>query len=120
MSSIVIHEENDLMRALLEEWLSNAGYSIRAGTPREARGADAVDLVIVSIYMPKQSGVRLVREVKAIHPGTPVIAVSGQFHSGLPSNGATAQALGVQQVLAKPLTRRALLDAVRATIGPAD
>jgi DNA-binding response OmpR family regulator len=120
MSSIVIHEENDLMRALLTEWLSDAGYRVCADTPRGAPGADAVDLLIVSVYMPKQSGARLMREVQAAHPGTPVIAISGQFHSGLPSNGATAQSLGVQQVIAKPLTRSALLNAVSATIGPPD
>lgn len=108
------------MRALLKEWLNNAGYCVHTDIPPSAPGADAMDLVIISVYMPKQSGARLVREVQTAHPGTPMIAISGQFHSGLPSTGATAQALGVQQVIPKPLTRSALLDAVRATIGPPD
>ena len=117
MSDIVIYEENDLMRALLREWLSEAGYRVRAESLAEPRSAGRADLVIVSVYMPKQAGAQLVRQTQAAHPGIPLIAISGQFRCGLPANGATAQTLGVQQVLAKPLTRAALLEAVRAIIG---
>jgi DNA-binding response OmpR family regulator len=118
MSGIVIYEENDLMRALLQEWLGEAGYRVRAAEPDGMRHEDAADLAIVSVYMPKHAGAQLVREIRAAHPGTPLIAISGQFRSGLSAVGATADALGVQQVLAKPLTRGELLEAVRAIIGP--
>ncbi len=117
MSAIVIYEENDLMRALLKEWLSEAGYRVREAVPRGAQRVGKEDLVIASVYMPKQAGVQLVREVQAAHPGTPLIAISGQFCSGLSAAGTTAQMLGVQRVLAKPLTRGDLLEAVRAIIG---
>jgi CheY-like chemotaxis protein len=116
MSDIVIYEENDLMRALLEEWLSEAGYRVRAAAPREAQQGPA-DLVIVSVYMPKRVGAQVVREMQAAHPGAPLIAISGLFRSGLWADGAAARTLGVQQVIAKPLTRSDLLDAVRAMIG---
>ncbi len=104
------------MRALLEEWLSEAGYHVRAADAREAQRTDPADLVIVSIYMPKQAGALLVRRIQAAHPGAPLIALSGQFRSGLSAAGATAEALGVQQVIAKPLARGDLLGAVRAMI----
>ena len=117
MSNIVIYEDNDLMRALLREWLCEAGYRVRAGSLCGLRSAGPADLVIVSVYMPKHAGAQLVRETQAAHPGTPLIAISGQFRSGLAANGATAQSLGVQRVIAKPLTRTALLEAVRAIIG---
>jgi two-component system OmpR family response regulator len=117
MSDIVIYEENDLMRALLQEWLSGAGYSVRAATPCGAPGAHTAHLVIVSVYMPKHEGLRLVQAIQAAHPDVPVIAISGQFRAGLSAVGPTAQTLGVQQVIAKPLTCVALLAAVRAMIG---
>jgi two-component system cell cycle sensor histidine kinase/response regulator CckA len=117
MSGIVIYEENDLMCALLREWLCEAGYRVRAGSLCGLQSGGPADLVIVSVYMPKHAGAQLVRETLAVHPGTPLIAISGQFRSGLSANGATAQSLGVQQVIAKPLTRTALLEAVRAIIG---
>jgi DNA-binding response OmpR family regulator len=115
MSDIVIYEENDLMRALLQEWLSEAGYRVRAGPPGADLGQAA--LVIVSVYMPKHSGPQLLRAIQAAHPGTPLIAVSGQFRAGLSSDGPTARTLGVQQVIAKPFTCTDLLAAVRAMIG---
>jgi YesN/AraC family two-component response regulator len=67
--------------------------------------------------MPKNTGVQSIRDIQAAHPGTPLIAISGQFRSGLFASGATAQSLGVQQVIAKPLIHRDLLKAVRGIIG---
>jgi DNA-binding NtrC family response regulator len=117
MSRIAIYEENDLMRALLKEWLSEAGYRVRAPAPHEMQRGGTEDLVIASVYMPKQSVTTLLHDVQAGHPGTPLIAISGQFRSGLSAAGATAQMPGVQRVLAKPLTRHDLLEAVRGIIG---
>ncbi len=117
MSDIVIYEENDLMRALLQEWLRDAGYRVRAALPGRIADFGKTALVIVSVYMPKHSGPQLVREIQAAHPGTPLIAISGQFRAGLSTVGATAQTLGVQQVIAKPFTCTDLLAAVRAIIG---
>ena len=76
MSDVVIYEDNDLMRALLQEWLSDAGYRVRAGPPGINLGG--AKLVIVSVYMPKHSGPQLVREIRAAHPGTALIAISGR------------------------------------------
>jgi len=117
MLDIVIYEEDYLMRTLLQEWLSEAGYRVRLGTLRDVRRGCPADLVIVSVYMPKQAGLQWVRDIQAAHAGTPLIAISGQFRSGLSDAGATARTLGVQQVIAKPLMRRDLLEAVRGMIG---
>jgi DNA-binding response OmpR family regulator len=117
MLDIVIYEEDHLTRNLLREWLAEAGYRVRNGAIREARCSRPADLVIASVYMPKQSGSRWVRDIKAAHPGIPLIAISGQFRSGLRAGGATAQALGVQQLIAKPLIRADLLAAVHGMIG---
>jgi DNA-binding response OmpR family regulator len=117
MSAITIYEENDLMRALLKEWLSQAGYRVRGAVPGGVQPAGGEDLVIASVYRPKDTGAQTLRAVRAAHPGTPIIAISGQFRSGLCATGTTAQMPGVEQVLAKPLTRGELLAAVRAIIG---
>jgi DNA-binding response OmpR family regulator len=113
---IVIYEEDSLTRTLLEEWLGEAGYGVRVGD-RCNPGADApCDLVILSVYMPKQAGAQCVRSVQEAHPDTPVIAISGQFRAGLSADGATAQKLSVRQVVAKPLVRQELLESVRGII----
>jgi DNA-binding NtrC family response regulator len=117
MPKIVIYEEDHLMRTLLQEWLCSAGYHV-PDTPLGKGPASATDLVIVSICSPKNAGAHVLQEIQASHPGTPLIALSGQFRGGLSSAGTTAQSLGVAQIIAKPLTRDTLLGAVRATIGP--
>jgi DNA-binding response OmpR family regulator len=117
MSDIVIYEDDDLMRALLQEWLNEAGYRVRAAARDRLRDLGGARLVIVSVYMPRDSGPQLVREIQAAHPGTPLIAISGQFRAGLSTVGATAQTFGVQQVIAKPFTRSDLVAAVSAIIG---
>jgi DNA-binding response OmpR family regulator len=114
--NIVIYEEDYLTRTLLQEWLGEAGYRVRVGD-RCNPGADApCDLVILSVYMPKQVGTQCVRSVQEAHPDTPVIAISGHFRPGLSADGATAQKLSVRQVVAKPLVRQELLESVRGII----
>jgi DNA-binding response OmpR family regulator len=114
---IVIYEEDQLTRNLLREWLGEAGYSVHRGALHEAQSLRPADLVIASVYMPKQSGHESLRAIQAAHPRIPLIAISGQFRPGLCADGATAKALGVHQVIAKPLIRADLLAAVRAMIG---
>ena len=100
------------------EWLSAEGYSVRAAAPGDAQAPDKADLVIVDVYMPRHEGAKRLRAVKAAHPETPVIAISGQFRPGLVGPCTAAEALGVRQVIAKPFSRRDLLAAVRGVIGP--
>jgi CheY-like chemotaxis protein len=119
MSSIVIIEEDKLMRELLMEWLSAEGYSVRSAAPGDAPAPDKADLVIVDVYMPRREGAKTLRAVKAAYPETPLIAISGQFRPGLVGPCTAADALGVRQVVAKPFTRRDLLAAVGCAIGPA-
>ena len=114
--NIVIYEEDFLTRTLLEEWLGEAGYGVRVGNRCNPGVDDACDLVIVSVYMPKNGGAQCLRDIQEAHPDTPVIAISGQFRPGLSAAGATAQKLSVRQVVAKPLTRQELLESVRGII----
>lgn len=113
---IVIYEGDFLTRTLLKEWLGEEGYQVRFGNLCDAGGDAPCALVIVSIYMPKQHGAQFVRDIQAAHPGTPLIAISGQFRPGLAAAGATAQTLGVRQVVAKPLSRQELMESVRRII----
>jgi CheY-like chemotaxis protein len=118
-SAIVIIEEDKLMRELLVEWLSAEGYSVRAVAPGAAQVPDKADLAIVDVYMPRHEGAKRLRAVKAAHPETPLVAISGQFRLGLVGSCTAADALGVRQVIAKPFSRRDLLAAVHSVIGPA-
>jgi DNA-binding NtrC family response regulator len=117
MSRIVIIEDDDLMRGLLEEWLTEAGYSVSSGTLRDAPAKGKVDLVIVDIFRPRQAGDKVVCAVQAAYPDTPLIAMSGQFRLGLGGASAAAHAFGVRQVISKPFSRDDFLAAVGSVIG---
>ena len=117
MPTIAIIENDDLMDALLKEYLSDAGYTVRACAPEQAVPAEKVDLVIVDVYMPRTIGMERLRAARAMHPGTPLIAISGQFCTGLGQCGATAEALGAARIIAKPFNREELIEAVHAVIG---
>ncbi len=117
MRDIVIYEEDCLTCALLKEWLEEAGYHVRIGNRCDPKSDARCDLVIVSVYMPKQAGARCTRDIQSAHAGTPMIAISGQFRRGLTPTGPTAQLLQVRQVVAKPLVRKELLESVRGIIG---
>jgi DNA-binding response OmpR family regulator len=120
MSGIVIIEDDELIHALLREYLSEAGYvTFSAGSPDTADGAKP-DAVIIDVYMPRSTGMEKLQAIRAAHPGTPLIAISGQFCSGLASCRATADALGVKRIIAKPFSRDELLEAVRDVIRSPD
>ncbi len=114
---IIIYEEDHLTRDLLAEWLQSAGYRVRIGN-RCDPGADGhCDLVILSVYLPKQAGPECTRDIRSAHAGAPMIAISGHFRPRLAAAGSTAQMLGVRQVVAKPLMREELLESVRGILG---
>jgi DNA-binding response OmpR family regulator len=117
MVEIVIYEEDRLTRSLLQEWLREAGYQVRLGTPCGASRDAPGDLIIASVVSPKQRGTECLSSIRAAHPGRPLIAISGQFRPGVAAAGAAAHCLGVQQAVAKPLVRDELLKAVRAVVG---
>lgn len=114
MGNIAIYEHDDLMYGLLQEWLGDAGYA----APPTDRDAE-VDLVIASLTMPKQESGALIRKLQGLHPGIPIIALTSQARSGLCCDGATANALGVERVMAKPLKRTEFLAAVEAVLARA-
>ena len=107
------------MRGLLVEWLSAEGYAVAAAESVHPPWPDQADLVIVDVYMPRHGGAERLRAIKAAYPGTPLIAISGHFRSGLVGSCTAADALGVRQVIAKPFSRGDLLAAVHGVIGAA-
>jgi DNA-binding response OmpR family regulator len=120
MQTILILEEDDLIRGLLEEWLVEAGYQVQLGDPRRAPSVrptrDDVGLIIADLCMPKHQGAESVRTLKLAYPSASIIAMSARFCSGLGSSAEAARQLGVRKMLSKPFTREELLDAVRCVL----
>ena len=101
---IAIHEDDDLIRELLERWLGEAGYSLRPVAGESPR------LVIANIPSPRAAPSRIER-LQAEY-AAPILVLSGRFRRGLAGSAEAAHRLGVKKVLPKPFTRKELLSAV--------
>jgi two-component system, chemotaxis family, chemotaxis protein CheY len=124
MQDVLVVEDDELMRTLVCEWLTQAGYRVRESIDGEAAIAalrqEPAALVITDMHMPRRDGVQLLTWLRGSVSGTPVIAMSGHFGSGRCYTAQGALALGASHVLPKPFTREELLGAVRALIGIPD
>lgn len=101
---IVIQEEDDLIRELLERWLGEAGYALRPA------GEERPCLVIADVPSPRGAQ-RVIEALQAVY-AAPILVLSGRFRRGLAGSAEAARRLGVRKVLPKPFTRKELLSAV--------
>lgn len=104
---VLIQEDDDLIRELVERWLVEAGYKV--GTA-EAE-AEPPSLVIVDLPSPRGAQARI-QALQAVY-AAPILVLSGRFRRGLDGSTEAARRLGVKRVLPKPFTRGELLAAVR-------
>jgi DNA-binding response OmpR family regulator len=114
---IVIHEEDDLIRELLERWLGEAGYTVIATGQEVARAGaqgEAPRLVIANVASPRGAQ-PLIHSLQAVY-AAPILVLSGRFRRGLGTSDEAARRLGVRKVLPKPFTRDELLSAVREAL----
>jgi DNA-binding NtrC family response regulator len=120
MNDILVVDDDALMRNMVSEWLTAAGYSVRQAEHGEAALAmlriRPAGLVITDMDMPGLDGLQTLAAVRRELPMLPVIAMSGKFGSGQDGSAQTALSLGACKVLAKPFARNALLEAVLDTV----
>lgn len=98
---------------LLCEWLGAEGFGVSDERDAQASARGPFTAVIVDVPFARHGGLELLGEVAARHPGTPLLALSATFFSSVQCSGGCAHALGVSGVLPKPLTREALVAALR-------
>jgi DNA-binding response OmpR family regulator len=116
MANIVIIENDELMHALLVEWLTAGGYCVKASDTDGLTANAETDVVIVDISEPRHQGIERLCRVRHTYPQAQIIAISGRFRPGMRCSGAAAAALGADRMIAKPFDCAALLAAVDSTI----
>jgi CheY-like chemotaxis protein len=107
-SPVLIHDEDALIRELLECWLGEAGYRVAPA------GDEAPCLVIADVPHPRRAQA-LIQALQAVY-AAPILLMSGRFRRGLAGSAEAARRLGVRRVLPKPFTREELLSAVAAAL----
>jgi len=109
-------------RALAEigsELLESMGYAVTAVTdPSQAlktfkKAPEDYELVITDQTMPQISGADLAREILDIRPDIPIILCTGFSES---ISRETAMALGVRELLYKPILKKDLAETIRRVI----
>jgi signal transduction histidine kinase/ActR/RegA family two-component response regulator len=114
---ILLVEDNTAVREATQAMLEASGYRVQAVAGGEAGLAAVVagpgfDLVVTDVVMPGMSGPDLVARLRARHGPLPSLFISGWSESVVVRHGA----LGAQ-LLHKPFSEAALLQAVRAALG---
>jgi CheY-like chemotaxis protein len=106
---ILVVDADSACVALLEQWLTDGGFE----GVHDADAGASLDLAIVDVPQPRSGGTHALRLIADRHPGTPILAVSSAFFPGIEHCTTAPQMLGVDAVLAKPMSREALLNQVR-------
>ena len=115
MATILIIDDEALIRALLRTTLEAAGYEVTEA-PNGRMGLELyrhrpTDLVITDIVMPELNGLDMLLELTREFIHAKVIAISGA--GGEENVLDVANLLGARQTFQKPLSMSKLLDAVR-------
>jgi CheY-like chemotaxis protein len=118
--TVMIVDDEPLLVALAEELLAECGYEpVGFGSSSEALEAfraepHRFDLLLTDEAMPNLVGTELAREIRRLRPAIPVILMSG--HGG-PVFATRAAAIGVNEVLRKPLQGRDLAESLARALG---
>jgi DNA-binding response OmpR family regulator len=114
--SILVVEDDRATRNMLSEWLEMAGYGVIAVPDgRQALQSfrnQGTSLVVLDLLLPETDGWAVCRDLRATS-NVPILVVSGL---GDEVNQVKALDLGVDDYLAKPVSRRMLLARVKALL----
>lgn len=117
--TILLAEDDELVRSLNTRVLEDAGYRVLAACDGEEairlfeQHADGIALAILDAVMPKYSGLEIQKRIRALRPNTLLLFCSGYNTSALWDG---LQESGDYQILNKPFAPEEFLAKVRETL----
>jgi CheY-like chemotaxis protein len=121
--SILVADDEESIRVLLEEWLTEATHTVVA-VGNATEGISVVkqhrfDLVITDVLMPEGDGLALITELRKEQPNVRILAMSG---GGRYLEGTDclkmARGMGAHAVLTKPFGHEQLLTGIKQALAP--
>jgi putative two-component system response regulator len=113
MAKVLVIDDDDIVRGLMLEILSKAGYeAVGASTPTDGLGRlddPEVSIVVSDVIMPGMSGLELLGAVRERRPSLPVVLVTG---AGTHGHLTDALDRGADGFVAKPFSHAELCRAV--------
>ena len=119
MATILLVEDEDSLRRLVERSLTHAGHRVLvapdASTARELADAEgaAIDLLLVDVVLPDESGPKLAHGLARALAGLRVLYMSGYGPENLPDVAPQEGSLAAPTLLRKPFTPATLERRVR-------
>ncbi|HYH37192.1 MAG TPA: ATP-binding protein [Azospirillum sp.] len=115
--TILLVEDGPENRAVVQEWLAPGGHRIRCAVSGEealaAVAEQAFDLILMDIRLTGMDGIEATRRIRALPDAeramTPILALTA---NASPEDQQAYVAAGIDEVLTKPLSPDALLDAL--------
>lgn len=116
---LVVDDDPSICRTL-KEGLGKAGYEVlEARDGEEATrllGDTGADLVIADIFMPRKSGLEVMKDLRDHHPSIPVIVMTDGGRSKNLNPLSYSELLGAARTIAKPFTLEQMLGLVRQVL----
>jgi len=120
MPSVLLIEDEELVRELLKEVLEINGFQVLTAN----NGIDGVrlfkesptDIVITDLVMPEQEGVKTTLQIKKLAPHVKIIVISGKLETESMNSAPILTMMGADLVLKKPFKNETLLENVNALL----
>jgi FixJ family two-component response regulator len=114
---VTVVDDDDAVREALSDVLQAFGFAVAAFASAEAflafKDMERTDCLVLDIAMPGMTGLELQRELKRRGLRIPIVFITAHADQTVRSR---ALAAGAAEVLFKPFTEAALVDAVRAAL----
>jgi len=102
-SSVLVVDDEDSLRTVLSNELSNEGYEVRNAADGDAAISELqknqYDLVLLDIKMPRMNGFEVLKFIKEGHPKTKVVMLTGFADL---KNAIESKKLGADDFVSKP------------------
>lgn len=116
MPSILLVDDDELVRNLLSEILRRADYEVEiAQNGQEAiklYGERAYDLIVTDLLMPEKEGLEMIMELRRLHPEIRIIAMTGGGRMDPDALLNAASLFGAWRIMRKPFTPEEFIQAV--------
>ena len=114
---MAVVDDDDAVREALSDVLRAFGFTVEDFSSAEAflsfAGMERTDCLVLDIAMPGMTGLELQRELKRRGQRIPIVFITAHADQTLRPR---VLAAGAAEILFKPFTEAALLDAVRAAL----
>lgn len=116
MAKIMIIDDDDQFRKMLNRTLAKAGHTVTEASNGsqgiKSFSQNPTDVIITDIIMPDKEGIETIMELRQKSPSVKIIAVSGGGRVGSRSYLDLARKLGAERTFSKPIDRKEIVDAV--------